>query len=171
MSALILININIVITLAGILRRVALAFMPAPYLYLCDDTTVNLVSYDRTHPPQEYPPRCPKLCRYGWYFLTLCTFRRSPYFRIDSTARWLLRVLQEEAAEACFQLHAYCLMPDHLHVLLQGTKAGADLLGFVKVFKHKTSFHFARRAGKRLWQTSFYDHILRGEEAPADVGW
>ena len=62
-------------------------------------------------------------------------------------------------------------MPDHLHVLLHGGKASADLLGFVKVFKHKTSFHFARHTGKRLWQTSFYDHILRGDEAPADVAW
>jgi len=107
----------------------------------------------------------------GWYFLTLCTFRRARYFRADAAARWLLRMLDGEAARQRFLIRAYCLMPDHLHLLVQGTSPDADLLRFIGAFKHKTSFHFTSRTGRKLWQTSFYDHILRDHEAPADVAW
>ena len=107
----------------------------------------------------------------GWYFLTLCTFRRTPYFRNDPLARWLLRALRDESRQHSFHLRAYCLLPNHLHLLLQGATPEADLQRFVRHFKHKTSFRFAARTGKKLWQMSFYDHILRGSEAPSDVAW
>jgi len=108
---------------------------------------------------------------FGWYFLTLCTFRREPYFRSDPIARWILHVLHQESARHALLHRAYCVMPDHLHLLLHGTAPNADLLQFVKTFKHKTSFRFRVHFGKSLWQTSFYDHILRDEETPADVAW
>jgi putative transposase len=60
-------------------------------------------------------------------------------------------------------------MPDHLHLLLQATAANSELLPFVRAFKHKTSHRFRARTGKTLWQTSFYDHILRRAESPTDV--
>jgi putative transposase len=55
-------------------------------------------------------------------------------------------------------------MPDHLHVLAQGNSRSANLLCFVKTFKHKTTFHFRATTGKTLWQISFFDHILRTAE-------
>jgi len=55
-------------------------------------------------------------------------------------------------------------MPDHLHLLPQGVSSGADLLSFVKTFKHKTSFSFRTKTGKTLWQISLFDHILRTAE-------
>jgi putative transposase len=38
-------------------------------------------------------------------------------------------------------------------------------------FKQRTSHGFWVRNKKELWQVSFYDHILRDEDAPADVAW
>ena len=108
---------------------------------------------------------------FGWYFLTLCTFRRAPYFRSGPVARWLLCTLRQESDRHAFLLRAYCVMPDHLHLLLQATAPNANLLRFVKTFKHKTSFRFRAHIGKTLWQTSFYDHILRDGETPADIAW
>jgi REP element-mobilizing transposase RayT len=55
-------------------------------------------------------------------------------------------------------------MPDHLHVLVQGNSRAANLLCFVKTFKHKTTFHFRFKTGKTLWQMSLFDHILRTAE-------
>ncbi len=106
---------------------------------------------------------------HGWYFITLCAFRRTPYFRVESVARWLLTILHAEAVRHSFVLHAYCLMPDHLHLLVHGVAPDADLLQFVKTFKHKTTFLFLKHTGKTIWQTSFYDHILRPGEEPAKV--
>jgi putative transposase len=98
------------------------------------------------------------------YFLTLCTRDRIPHFRSRRIARWLLNSLQQIAAQQSFTLRACCLMPDHLHVLLQGDSPTSDLLCFVKTFKHKTTFHFRTKTGKTLWQISFFDHILRTAE-------
>jgi REP element-mobilizing transposase RayT len=66
-----------------------------------------------------------------WYFLTLCTYRRAPYFRNNKIARWLLATLHQESACHSFLPRAYCLMPDHLHLLLQATEPNNDLLRFV----------------------------------------
>ena len=119
-------------------------------------------------PAQRFhkPIRLPKEHYLGrrTYFLTLCTRDRVPYFRSHRIARWILESLQQVAAQQSYTLRAYCLMPDHLHVLVQGNSRSANLLCFVKTFKHKTTFHFRFKTGKTLWQMSFFDHILRTAE-------
>jgi putative transposase len=116
--------------------------------------------------PFHKPIRLPKQNYIGprAYFLTLCTRDRIPHFRSHRIARWLLDSLQQIAAQQSFTLRAYCLMPDHLHVLLQGDSSSSDLLSFVKTFKHKTTFYFRVKTGKTLWQITFFDHILRTAE-------
>ncbi len=36
-------------------------------------------------------------------------------------------------------------------------------------FKQVTGYGFKRRLGQPLWQRSYYDHVLRGEEDTEDV--
>ena len=119
-------------------------------------------------PTQRFhkPIRLPKEHYIGLraYFITLCTRDRVPYFRSPRIARWILASLQDIAIQRSFTLRAYGLMPDHLHVLLQGDSLTSDLLCFVRTFKHKTTFHFRAKTGKTLWQISFFDHILRTAE-------
>ena len=112
------------------------------------------------------PIRLPKANYLGprAYFLTLCTRDRVPHFRSRRIAFWLLESLQQTAAQQSFTLRAYCLMPDHLHAVVQGDSPSANLVSFVKTFKHKTTFHFRAKTGKTLWQVSFFDHILRTTE-------
>jgi len=106
-----------------------------------------------------------------WYFVTLCTHERSEYFCDRPTAEWLLRLLRDESRQNCFAVRAFCLMPDHLHLLLQGASLNADLLQFIGTFKKKSTHRFWLRNRKDLWQESFYDHILRDEDTPANVAW
>jgi len=40
---------------------------------------------------------------------------------------------------------------------------------FVKDFKQRTGLAFRRATSRPLWQKSYYDHILRSEEAILDV--
>jgi len=56
-----------------------------------------------------------------------------------------------------------------VHVLLHGTKADADLVEYVKLFKQITGFGFKRRTGRQLWHRSFHDHVLRVEEDVDDI--
>ena len=108
-------------------------------------------------------------CR--WYFVTVRAHDRVDYLRGKAFCDWVLRVLKEESARHLFFVKAFCLMPDHLHLLLQGSSLNADLLKFMNGFKQRTSHGFWVRNKKELWQVSFYDHILRDEDAPGDVAW
>ncbi len=56
-------------------------------------------------------------------------------------------------------------MPDHLHLVLEGTDRSADLIQFVTRFKQRTSYAHSRTARTRLWQDGFYDRVLRKDEA------
>jgi len=106
-----------------------------------------------------------------WYFTTICTRNRAKVFREKTLCDWVLRVLREESTRHWFFVKAFCLMPDHLHLLLQGSSLNADLMKFIDGFKQRTSHGFWARNMKELWQVSFYDHILRDKDVPAAVAW
>jgi putative transposase len=43
------------------------------------------------------------------------------------------------------------------------------LIKMLSYFKQLTGYEFKRENGKRLWQKSYYDHILRKQESVAKV--
>lgn len=96
-----------------------------------------------------------------WYFVTLCCEAKQRRFASATLADVVIKHLKHIAIEHLFTLYAYCLMPDHLHVLVHGDHVSSDLLAFVNVFKKNTSFEYANRANEVLWQKKFYDRILR----------
>jgi putative transposase len=95
------------------------------------------------------------------HFITICCDRRSPYLEDPTTAQPIISVLMDCAARYSFLLHAYCAMPDHIHFLTQGTQPDSNLLELVRVFKLRTAYGFKKERRQRLWEMSFYDHILR----------
>ena len=105
------------------------------------------------------------------YFVTVCCQRRIPLFSTGKLGRWLIGHLRDTAAEHAFAVHAYCVMPDHLHLLVEGLKDVCDLRRFVNSFKQRTAYDFRRRDGTQLWQAKYYDHILRKAEAMDAVAW
>ena len=70
-------------------------------------------------------------------------------------------MLKNAARNTGFSLLAYCFMPDHLHLLIQGSE-GSDLAQLMKTFKQASSYDYKRRARRPLWQRSYHDHVLRG---------
>jgi len=56
-------------------------------------------------------------------------------------------------------------MPDHLHLLAEGTHAQANLLEFIRLFKQRTSFEFRKSSPNRLWEKSYYDYVLRPSDS------
>jgi REP-associated tyrosine transposase len=107
----------------------------------------------------------------GLFFITLCCERRRPVFADGLKARWIIDSMRAEAVAQQFGLHAYCVMPDHLHALVEGLSAGSDLLRFVKLLKLKTARVRRRGSAEGLWQKKFYDHILRRTETVDAVAW
>ena len=99
------------------------------------------------------------------YFVTICCDQRSPYLRSPGVAQCVLQLVQQTAAKYSFLLHAFCVMPDHLHVLAQGIEPHSDLSEFIRIFKQHTSFAFQKTCRHRLWEKSYYDYVLRPSDS------
>ncbi len=62
-------------------------------------------------------------------------------------------------------VYAYCFMPDHVHLLLSPAENGRDPIAFVQGYKSRSTHIYWGEGGTgKLWQRSFYDHILRKHE-------
>jgi len=110
--------------------------------------------------------RLPYACYIGsqWYFLTNCTLDRIPRFQDGRLVAEVLDFVIQESQTKGVEIQAYCFMPDHLHLLTNGTHAAADCLAFNKTFKQRSGFAFKQRIRRPLWQDRPYDHILRPDE-------
>jgi putative transposase len=110
--------------------------------------------------------RLPSECYIGhqWYFLTACTQHRVPRLRNSAIVAAHLEQLTERAKEECFDIQAYCFMPDHLHLLVSGKHGTSNCLKFINGFKQRSAYAFKKSTGEKLWQHKPYDHVLRPEE-------
>jgi putative transposase len=63
-----------------------------------------------------------------------------------------------------FAVPAYCLMPDHVHLLIDGRTERSDLRRFIKRAKQSSGQRYAATARGPLWQDSYYDHVVRRED-------
>ncbi len=106
-----------------------------------------------------------------WYFLTLCTEDSIARFRDGVLVADLLALLAERARLERFDLPAYCFMPDHLHVLVNGTAEDSQLLRFAKGCKQRSGYLFEQKNRQRLWQKKYYEHILRPNDPWESVAW
>jgi REP element-mobilizing transposase RayT len=112
------------------------------------------------------PPRIPGFNYRGpyRYFLTFCTFERRETFRDPAVVALVLTQFRRTARASAFAILAYCVMRDHVHLLVEGKTANADLPGFVRRMKQSSGQAYSRRAKQPLWQEGYYDRVLR----PAD---
>jgi putative transposase len=104
-------------------------------------------------------------------FVTICTENRLAIFHNASRSNTAVEALRRTARLMQFLVHAFCLMPDHAHFLVEGTSASSDLLRFVSQWKQQTGYLFRDELPKRFWQRRFYDHILRGDDDSESVAW
>ena len=100
----------------------------------------------------------------GPYHVILGTHHRRPLLGCPPLAEHLIALLAGESAATDACVYAYCLMPDHVHILIS-PGANDSLIRFVQRFKSRAA-RISRQLGKegKLWQRGFYDHILRSEE-------
>ena len=77
----------------------------------------------------------------------------------------IVESIKKAAEISRYTLIAYCLMPDHLHLLVQGMPECKDLKEYVGGFKSYTN----KIAGRKLWQRGFYEHVLRKDEVLVKV--
>jgi putative transposase len=100
--------------------------------------------------------------------LTFVTRQRAPLFLQADLSNLCLDCLRRSSEKYGVTVNAYCLMPDHVHLLVEIPK-GVSLEAFVRHFKQVSSHALKRKTGFEAWQISYYDHILRNEESMLDV--
>jgi putative transposase len=83
-----------------------------------------------------------------------------------ATAALVLWHFRRTAHCASFSIWAYCLMPDHVHLLVAGETPTADFRRFIKRLKQASGQAHAHRMRQRLWQEGYYDRVLRPDDDP-----
>jgi putative transposase len=105
------------------------------------------------------------------YFVTICCEDRRSIFLDANRAERAIEALKRISDAMGFLVHAYCLMPDHVHVLAEAQSATSNLIKFVAQWKQSTGYLFRDEPPRRFWQRRFYDHILRRPEDSDSVAW
>ena len=107
-------------------------------------------------------PRRAKFQRqHSAYFVSTQTAQRQPFFRHE---RWavLLRETILQYSQEEYSLHAYVIMPDHVHILLVPNSTLEKAVQLIKggfSFRAKKSFNWKFD----IWQQGFADHRIRDE--------
>lgn len=99
------------------------------------------------------------------YFVTSCTRDRRNVFHDIEFGRQAVMQLLARASAHRFEVSAYCLMPDHAHLLLTAVGEDAALGPLVRGWKQATGYLWSRRGEGRLWQPGYYERILRENES------
>ena len=82
--------------------------------------------------------------------LTFTTYHRTPLFDDDSMCRMFLDCLQDARQKHEFEVWAYVLMPDHVHILVWPKNEQYDMPAILKGIKQP----FARRLTNRWRETA-----------------
>jgi REP-associated tyrosine transposase len=95
--------------------------------------------------------------RPGTFFVTTSTHDRRRLFQVDSKAQLFIDTLQHYRREGYYKLHAFVVMPDHVHLILTPQKITLErAVGVIKG-------GFSRRLASKfpVWQRGFTDHRIR----------
>jgi REP element-mobilizing transposase RayT len=98
------------------------------------------------------------------YFLTICTHDRVQHFTNGVVVDLVVRHFLQTAAEYSMAILVYCVMPDHVHLLIEGMSDESDLLAFTSKAKQRTAWEFKSRFNQRLWQKGYWEHVVRDSE-------
>lgn len=105
------------------------------------------------------------------YLVTTTTFERQPWFSRWPVGAAVARELGGKRLWRDNHVHAWVLMPDHMHILLTLGRGESlsHLLARVKAVTARTARVVAQMDG-HVWASAFHDHALRREEQIAIVG-
>ena len=130
----------------------------------------------------------------GWYFVTICTDHRTnflanvtPTVGADDSVRpcvalegytsrltpigLAVRECLERLTDAVHGVvvDKYIIMPNHVHAIIclsagTGGQSRPPLQGVIQRFKSVSTRQGWKHGVKKLWQRSFFDHVIRCEE-------
>ena len=138
----------------------------------------------------EYPQRkniridCYDYTAAGAYFITICTQNREKLFWLSADSFSFVGAdsirpqdaplspigsLVEDAISQISEhydhisVDNYCVMPDHVHILLRIDPTTSGVSVGVSTVIGSLKRWVSRQAGRPIWQKSYFDHVIRGQ--------
>ena len=103
----------------------------------------------------------------GTYFFTLVTSKRTHYFDDKRCVEAFLSAFSAVQRYHHFDLIAYCILPDHIHLLITLDIADHDFSSRIKEIKKKTTAAIRGILGNPaidVWQGRFWEHTIRDQD-------
>ena len=98
------------------------------------------------------------------YSLTFFAFERRPHFENTALALCVRTQILRAATMTGYIVAAYCIMPDHMHLLVETEEGGSSLPDFMKRAKQYSGFHGRKIIGAQVWQDGYFERVLRDTE-------
>ena len=104
----------------------------------------------------------------SYVFITAITHKRIPLFLLRENSDIFFVTLSNVKQLYSFELHAYVLMPDHFHWIIQLMDNFHDFSKIVHSLKRNFTINY-KKANRMntpitLWQKRFWDHVIRDEQ-------
>lgn len=103
----------------------------------------------------------------GTYFFTLVTFQRTKIFDTPNKLDILLGIIRQVQRNKPFELLAYCLIPDHTHLLIRLPEEDSDFSIRIREIKRLTTLWIKHETSENvdhIWQDKFWEHTIRDEK-------
>jgi REP element-mobilizing transposase RayT len=103
------------------------------------------------------------------YFVTFVVRDRRAIFIEPRAAQGVVRAAMLYRTRGWYWLYGYCVMPDHVHLVLRPQSKNRSLATIVGHLKRAAS-HYCRQGGFVFtWQDGFHDRIVREYETSAEM--
>jgi putative transposase len=104
------------------------------------------------------------------YLLTFCTENRARIFLEADVVKSAVEQFERTAHEKHFAILAYCVMPDHVHLVVEGTSEDSDLRGFESMAKQNSAYALWKCHRRQdVSQEGFHDWVIRPDQSIMDV--
>ena len=95
---------------------------------------------------------------------TLCIQNRHPIFVNAEIVNLFVNTLNDAKRQQRCENWAYIFMPDHAHIVFEGTSTCQNLWKAMVLFKQNTGYWLSKNMPEIKWQKNFYDRIHRTED-------
>ncbi len=94
------------------------------------------------------------------YAITILTFRRHRHFQRTTNAELFITMLFQHRDKSRFLLHAFAVMPDHIHLLITPATDQSTAKS-VQYIKGGYSFSARQQSAGEIWHSGYHEHRIR----------
>jgi putative transposase len=94
------------------------------------------------------------------YAITILTYQRHCIFQRTANAELMIETLFRYRDQGRFALHAFVVMPDHIHVLITPT-VDTTTAKCLQLIKGGFSFTVRNQFQGQVWHTGYHEHRIR----------